>query len=68
MILKCEDYKEFKNECKEYYGGVKYYKEELKDFVKLVQDFDKLCDELRNEVNYLSLHYEEFEKENEEDE
>lgn len=48
------DYEEFKEYCKEYWGGVKYYKSELKDYVKLVQDFDKLCDEIREYVNVLS--------------
>lgn len=49
------DYEEFKEYCKEYWGGVKYYKSELKDYVKLVQDFDKLCDEIRVYVNELSI-------------
>lgn len=48
------DYEEFKEYCKEYLGGVKYYRSELKDYVKLVQDFDKLCDEIREYVNVLS--------------
>ena len=36
-------------------GGVKYYKSELQEYTKLVQDFDKLCDELRFYVNSLSI-------------
>lgn len=49
------DYEEFKEYCKEYWGGVKYYKSELRDYVKVVQDFDKLCDEIREFVNELSV-------------
>lgn len=48
------DYEDFKYYCKKYYGGVKYYKQELKEYVELVRDFDKLCDELRNMVNEYS--------------
>lgn len=55
LILDAEDYEDFKNACQDWYGGVKYYKNELRDYTKLVQDFDKLCDELRAYVNELSL-------------
>ena len=50
-----EDYEEFKNYVKDYWGGVKYLKQDLRDYTKLVQDFDKLCDEIRDYVNSLSL-------------
>lgn len=50
-----EDYEEFKNYVKDYWGGVKYLKQELREYTKLVQDFDKLCDEIRDYVNSLSL-------------
>jgi hypothetical protein len=50
-----EDYEEFKDYVKDYWGGVKYLKQDLRDYTKLVQDFDKLCDEIRDYVNSLSL-------------
>ena len=55
IIIDTEDYEAFKEECTYYYGGVKHYKQELREYVELVRDFDKLCDELRNYVNELSL-------------
>ena len=54
-IVDSVDYEDFKQYCKDYWDGVKYYKQELRDYVELVRDFDKLCDELRNYVNELSL-------------
>ena len=54
-LITDNNYDEFKEDCKEYYGGVKYYRPLLKEYVKLVQDFDKLCDELREYVNALSI-------------
>lgn len=48
------DYEDFKEYCKDYYGGVKYCKEDLRFYTELVRDFDKLCDELRNIVNEYS--------------
>lgn len=54
-LITDNDYDEFKEDCKEYYGGVKYYRPLLREYVKLVQDFDKLCDELREYVNALSV-------------
>ena len=58
MITDYDTYDEFKEACKDYYGGVKYYKSDLQYYTKLVQDFDKLCDELRNIVNeYSKLDY-----------
>lgn len=55
IIVDYDDYEAFKEICQEWYGGVKYYKRELREYTKLVQDFDKLCDELRDYVNELSL-------------
>jgi hypothetical protein len=47
-----EDYKEY---CREdYCGSVKANRDELVFFTKLVQDFDKFCDELRDFCNELS--------------
>ena len=55
MITDYDTYEEFKDACQEYYGGVKYYKSDLRFYTKIVQDFDKLCDEIRDYVNELSL-------------
>ena len=55
IIEDSQNYEEFKQECKDFYGGVKYYKSDLQEYTKLVQDFDKLCDELRFYVNSLSI-------------
>ncbi len=55
MLTDYDTYEEFKEACQSYYGGVKYYKSDLKYYTKLVQDFDKLCDEIRDYVNSLSL-------------
>ena len=54
IIADAYDYEDFKQTCQEWYGGVKYFKQELKDYVELVRDFDKLCDDIRNYVNELS--------------
>ena len=48
-------YEEFKEYCLNKYGGVKNYNSKLREYVKIVRDFDKLCDDLRNYVNKLSL-------------
>lgn len=53
-ILECDDYDEYKSYCKEYFGSVKDNREELVRFTKLVQDFDKLCDKLREYCDELS--------------
>lgn len=54
LIEECADYKEYKQICKERFGGVKYNREELRNTVKLIQSFDKLCDELRDLVKKMS--------------
>jgi hypothetical protein len=54
-IIDYDNYEEFKDNLKEYWGGVKYFMNDLRFYTKLVQDFDKLCDEIRNYVNELSL-------------
>lgn len=46
-----EDYKEY---CQEEFGGVKHNRDELRATVRLVQSFDKLCDEIRDFVDELS--------------
>jgi hypothetical protein len=49
-----ESYEEYKRYCREYYGSVKANRWDLVRTVKLVQDFDKLCDEIRDYVDELS--------------
>jgi hypothetical protein len=53
-IVEAEDYEEYKRWCREYYGSVKANRDCLVYYTKLVQDFDKLCDELRYFCNELS--------------
>ena len=47
-------YEDYKEDMRDYYGSVKANRTELVEFVKLVRDFDKLCDDLRSYVNVLS--------------
>ena len=49
-----ETYEEYKSYCREYYGSVKANRRDLVETVKLVQDFDRLCDQLRDYVDELS--------------
>lgn len=53
-ITECDTYDEYKEYCREYYGSVKANRDTLVEFTKLVQDFDKLCDTLRNYCDDLS--------------
>ena len=53
-IEECVDYEEYKRFCKEYCGSVKANRPELVELVRLVQDFDKLCDDLRDHCDWLS--------------
>jgi hypothetical protein len=50
-----DDYEGYKEMCREYFGSVKDARYKLVEAVKLVQDFDKLCDQLRDYVNELSV-------------
>jgi hypothetical protein len=52
--LDYECYEDYKADMRDYYGSVKANRDELVEFVKLVRDFDKLCDELRGYVDGLS--------------
>ena len=54
FITDNDNYDEYKEWCKDYQGGVKHNRYALKEYVELVQDFDKLCDEIRDYVNELS--------------
>lgn len=51
----CPTYEDYKDYCKDYEGGVMYNNYELIPFYEVVRDFDKLCDEMRDYVNQLSL-------------
>lgn len=53
-ITECEDYSEYKSYCREYYGSVKANRANLVFYTKLVQDFDRLCDQLRDYCDTLS--------------
>lgn len=53
-IIEAEDYEEYKRYCKEFYGSVKANRNALRFYTQLVQDFDKLCDELRDYCDELS--------------
>jgi hypothetical protein len=53
-VDECESYEEYKRYCREYYGSVKANRWDLIRTVKLVQDFDRLCDEIRDYVDDLS--------------
>lgn len=57
-----DTYEDFKSEIKEFYhDSVKDYLYELRHYTKLVQDFDKLCDQLRDLVNeYSKMCYEDL--------
>lgn len=53
-VDECESYEEYKRYCREYYGSVRANRWDLVRTVKLVQDFDRLCDEIRDYVDDLS--------------
>ena len=54
IIVDNDDYEEYKECCRDNFGSVKANRDELVYYTKLVQDFDKLCDELRDYVDRLS--------------
>lgn len=57
--LDYETYEDYKADMRDYYGSVRANRDELVEFVRLVQAFDKLCNEIRDFVNDLSkLSYE----------
>ena len=57
IIEDYDTYEDFKSNIKEgyYKENIKDYLYELREYTRLVQDFDKLCDELRDYVNELSV-------------
>lgn len=63
-ITDCDTYDEYKEYCRDYYGSVKANRDELVYYTKLIQDFDRLCDKLRDYCDELSrLNYEVVEME-----
>lgn len=58
-----DNYEDFKEDIQNNYGGLKWYKEELIRQVELVQEFDKLCDDLLEECKYMLENYKVVEKE-----
>lgn len=63
--LDYETYEDYKADMRDYYGSVKANRDELVEFVRLVQAFDRLCDEIRefvNELSKLSYELEEMQK------
>ena len=60
-IDSCEDYEEYKRYCREFYGSVKANHSDLRFYTQLVQDFDKLCDKIRDYCDGISnLRYEDI--------
>ena len=53
-ILDNDTYEDYKEWCREYYGSVKANRDELVRYTKLVQDFDRLCDRLRDYCDEIS--------------
>lgn len=53
-VINSVDYEDYKECCRDYYGSVKANRSDLVFYTKLVQDFDKLCDELREFCDELS--------------
>lgn len=55
FILGNDTYNEFKEDVRnEYnYGSLKNYKDKLIQQVEIVQSFDKLCDDIRNQCQYM---------------
>lgn len=53
-VVESETYEDYKELCRENYGSVRANRDELVRFTKLVQDFDKLCDKLRDYCDELS--------------
>ena len=54
LIVDNDTYEDYKECCRENFGSVKANRDELVYYTKLVQDFDKLCDEIRDYCDKLS--------------
>lgn len=55
VIVDTSNYEEFKKEIIYCYGSLKNYKSDLLYYVDVVQEFDRLCDEIRAEINSVSM-------------
>jgi hypothetical protein len=53
-IVCCDDYDDYKCWCRDVFGSVRANRENLVYYTKLVQDFDRLCDQLRDFCDELS--------------
>lgn len=53
-VDECKSYEEYKRYCREFYGSVRANRYDLVQAVQLVQDFDRLCDQIREYVDELS--------------
>lgn len=53
-ITDCDTYEEYKEYCRDYIGTVRMNRQTLIHYTKLVQSFDRLCDELRDFCDQLS--------------
>ena len=53
-IYEHDTYEDYKDYCREYYGSVKANRWELVEYTRLVQSFDRLCDQLRDFCDELS--------------
>ncbi len=58
-----DTYEEFKKDIQNNYGALKYYHADLIRQVELVQEFDRLCDDLLEECKYMLEHCKVVEKE-----
>lgn len=59
-IIDVDTYDEYKEYCREYFGSVKANRSDLRYYTKLVQEFDRLCDQLRDFCDELSRQKFEF--------
>lgn len=53
-VIYSDTYEDYKEWCRENFGSVKANRCELEYYTRLVRDFDKLCDELRDYCDELS--------------
>lgn len=54
IITEAGDYEEYKTDCRDLWGSVKANRDDLVYYTKVVQSFDKLCDQLREFCDELS--------------
>ena len=54
IITEASNYEEYKNDCRDLWGSVKANRDDLVYYTKVVQSFDKLCDQLLEYCDGLS--------------